>query len=519
MWAVPDVSGHVDPTMLRAIADDLHGAVLYYLRRYPDGRGQYVYMSAGVERMIGMTAAQVMADAASFEALAFRDDWTWFRPMADAAAAAMKPIEADIRARRLDGSAIWVRVHATPRERLDDGSIMWGGVLIDVTAQKRAEETLREREAVLSNLADSLPGTTVYQVVRRPDGSNYFPYMSAGMASVFGVSQGEALRDAASVYSLIVPEDYPLIRTAADESIRTGKPFDVECRLRTPSGEPRWLHIRGRPRPLEDGSTLWDAVSVDVTDRKTLEAERERLHAQMMEGQRLESLAVIAGGIAHDFNNLLSGILGHVEMISRSLPADSPMRARLTRIELAGRRASDLTGLLLAAAGNAFVQREAMSLARIAQDAVARFRIDLPPAVALRLEESSDVPTSADPAQMRQLLVALLTNAQEALTSGSGTIVVRTGARRLTRAELDVTPLGAALPEGDYATVEVEDDGIGMPDDTRARMFDPFFTTKFMGRGLGLAAVLGILRAHEGTVAVASTRGAGTKVSVFLKVP
>ena len=514
------MSGHVDPAMLRAIADDLHGAVLYYLRRWPDGRGQYVYMSAGVERMIGLTAAQVMADAASFEALAFREDWAWFRPMANAAAAAMKPVDADIRALRLDGSTIWVRVHATPRERLADGSIMWGGVLIDVTAQKRAEATLREREAVLSSLADNLPGTTVYQVVRRPDGSNYFPYMSAGMASVFGVSQEEALRDAASVYSLIVREDYPLIRAAADESIRTGKPFDVECRLRTPSGEPRWLHIRGRPRPLEDGSTLWDAVSVDVTERKALEAERERLHAQMMEGQRLESLAVIAGGIAHDFNNLLTGILGHVEMIGRSLPADSPMRARLTRIELAGRRAADLTGLLLAAAGNAFVQREAMSLARIAQDAVARFRIDLPSAVALRLEDAGDVPAaSADPAQMRQLLVALLTNAQEALTSGAGTIVVRTGARRLTRAELDLTPLGAALAEGDYAAVEVEDDGIGMQDDTRARMFDPFFTTKFMGRGLGLAAVLGILRAHEGTVAVASTPGTGTKVSVFLKVP
>ena len=322
---------------LSQLADDLPGAALYYLRRWPDGRGQYVYMSAGIERMVGMSAAQVMADARPFEKLAFADDWKWFRPLADAAARAMQPVDAAIRVHTVSGSTMWMRIHATPRERLSDGSVMWTGVLIDVTAQKTAEAALRDRDAALSSLTSNLAGATVYQVVRRPDGSNYFPYMSAGMTGRFGITQKEAISDAASVYSLILPEDLVRIRAAADESIRTGEPFDVEARLRTPTGELRWLHLRGNPRPLDDGSTLWDAVSVDVTERKRLEAERERLQAQMAEGQRLESLAVIAGGVAHDFNNLLASMLGSAELIARALPEDSPLRSRVARIERAGR--------------------------------------------------------------------------------------------------------------------------------------------------------------------------------------
>jgi hypothetical protein len=121
------------------------------------------------------------------------------------------------------------------------------------------------------NLGNNLPDGVVYQVIRRPDGSNYVPYMSSGLEHTFGVSVAEAMRDAGVVYRLIVPEDLERIRAAGDESIRTGAPMDIEYRLRAADGTHRWISLRARPTPLADGATLWDAIALDVTDRKRSE--------------------------------------------------------------------------------------------------------------------------------------------------------------------------------------------------------------------------------------------------------
>jgi PAS domain S-box-containing protein len=123
---------------------------------------------------------------------------------------------------------------------------------------------------ILRRLTDNLPNGAIYQVVRRPDGSNYFPYMSAGLARTFGVPPEEALRNPDAVYGLIEAEDFLRLRAAADESIRTRAPFDVDIRLRGPDGH-RWLHLRGTPSRLPDGSTLWDAIALDISDRKRAE--------------------------------------------------------------------------------------------------------------------------------------------------------------------------------------------------------------------------------------------------------
>ena len=157
---------------------------------------------------------------------------------------------------------------------------------VELVSAVRNLVRLREVEAAkeqLRNLGNNLPSGVIYQVVRRPDGSNYFPYISSGLEHVFGVSAEEAMRDAGLVYRLVVPEDLERIRAAGDESIRTGDPMDVEYRLRTPEGALRWFNLRGRPSRLADGSTLWDVVALDITDRKQVEELLRQHQTQLRE--------------------------------------------------------------------------------------------------------------------------------------------------------------------------------------------------------------------------------------------
>ena len=184
-----------------------------------------------------------------------------------------------------------------------------------------AKLALRERETQLRNLGDNLPNGVIYQVVRRADGSNYFPYMSAGLERTFGVSATDVMVDASLVYRLVLPEDLAGIRAAADESIRTGEPIDVEYRMRTPSGGIRWMNLRGRPTPLADGATRWDVVALDVTERKHAEhrlrtladdlRRSEERYRLLFERSFVGIFRTRADGIVMDCNDAFARILGY----------------------------------------------------------------------------------------------------------------------------------------------------------------------------------------------------------------
>jgi PAS domain S-box-containing protein len=264
------------------------------------------------------------------------------------------------------------------------------------------------------------------------------------------------------------------------------------------------------------GRRFFLSICRDVSERLRAEAEQRALEARMQQAQKLESLGLLAGGVAHDFNNLLMGILGHLEVALADSPEDSPVREDLLAIEKAARRAADLSHQMLAYSGRGRFVIQPFDVGALVEEMGRIVSASMSKKVALRFTLAETPPVLGDVTQFRQVAMNLLLNAAEAIGDRDGTIAVSTG--RLDRARLAPLPGDAELPEGEHVWLEIADDGCGMEPATLARVFDPFFTTKFMGRGLGLAAVQGIVRSHKGAIEVRSEPGKGTTFRVLLPV-
>jgi len=246
------------------------------------------------------------------------------------------------------------------------------------------------------------------------------------------------------------------------------------------------------------------------------EAEGLRLGARTQEARRFEGLAALVSGIAHDFNNLLTPILGEASLVLLDLPEGSPLRLRVERIRAAAQRGAALTAEMVHCAGGGSYDLRRLDLSRLVGGARVQLEGTAAGRVELSLELATGLPqVEGDPGRLARVVRNLVENAAEASDAG-GRVVVRTAASRLDHAALARSFFGPPLPEGEYARVEVEDWGAGMGVEARARLFDPFFSTKFTGRGLGLAAVLGIVRAHRGAIEVETRPGRGTRVAVLL---
>ncbi len=261
------------------------------------------------------------------------------------------------------------------------------------------------------------------------------------------------------------------------------------------------------------------AVVRDVTGRREADEERRVFEQQMLHAQKLESLGVLAGGIAHDFNNLLTGIMGNAALALHHLPEESTVRTYVERIETTSNRAAELIAQLLAYAGKGQFSVTPLNLADVVHEMADLLNVSVSKMALLEVQSDDDLPPIlGDATQLRQVIMNLLTNASDALGSRTGRITMRTSVKQVGRDKLLRAPSFDRLPDGQYVSLSVTDDGIGMDEATVERIFDPFFTTKFTGRGLGLAAVLGIVRAHRGAILVDSTPGRGTCIEVLLPV-
>ncbi|MGH7438543.1 MAG: ATP-binding protein [Polyangiaceae bacterium] len=324
------------------------------------------------------------------------------------------------------------------------------------------------------------------------------------------------------------PDDRP-IRALFERVYASGEPFyATEYGLRFDEGSTDYdTYFNFAVVPTRDAAGRVDGLLVqgwDVTAlvlaRKQVEVQRAQLQAsqaQLLQAQKLESLGVLAGGIAHDFNNLLTAILGGASTASLVLPAHSPAQPYLRETVLAVRGAADLTRQLLAYSGKGQFDVRPLDLSANVREITRLLETSVPRDVQLRLELSRGLPAvEADVVQLQQVVMNLVINAAEAIGDRTGAITVTTSVRDVDDASAAGAFASQGAAPGRYVHLQVRDTGCGMDEATRAKIFDPFFTTKFSGRGLGLAAVRGIVRSHRGAIHVDSAPGKGTTFEILL---
>ena len=268
-----------------------------------------------------------------------------------------------------------------------------------------------------------------------------------------------------------------------------------------------------------DGRLVKFELSVDITDLKKAEQTRLNLERQIQHAQKLESLGVLAGGIAHDFNNILMAILGNADLAMMNLEETSPSYSNIKAIESAAKRAADLSKQMLAYSGKGQFRVELINLKDEVKEMTHIIEVSISKKAVLKYNFADNLPLiEADATQIRQIIMNLVTNASDAIDETSGKISITVGVKDCDREYLKSSYLDEPLQEKQYVSLEVSDTGCGMDQDTLDKLFDPFYTTKFTGRGLGLSAVLGIIRGHNGTIKVRSEPGKGTIIEVLLPI-
>jgi PAS domain S-box-containing protein len=296
------------------------------------------------------------------------------------------------------------------------------------------------------------------------------------------------------------------------KTILGGQVWKGEIRNKAKDGSYYWVDTTIVPFLGEDGAPIqFVAIRADITQRKEAED-------ALRQAQRLESLGVLSGGIAHDFNNLLTIVMGNANLAASHLPPESPAQPYLSQIESATLRAADLTRQLLVYAGKGRMQVIELNLNRLVVEMTQLLTVSISKKAVIRYDLAPDLPgILADPSQIQQLFMNLVTNASEAVGDvAGGLITIRTGVQKIDDTYTGRLLPALPLPAGTYVTMEVSDTGCGMSPEVLERIFDPFFTTKFTGRGLGLSAMLGILRSHQGSLKVYSEVGRGSVFRLFL---
>jgi PAS domain S-box-containing protein len=339
-------------------------------------------------------------------------------------------------------------------------------------------------------------------------------------AAMLGYQPSEVARRIADRFELVHPDDQRELQRQLHPHLKGQTPyFEVLHRMRHKDGEWRWILDRGRVVERDaDGQALrMTGTHRDVTAERRREEERRRLEEQIQEGQKLESLGVLAGGIAHDFNNLFTSLLGHATLGAAELGVSSPVRARLEAIATTTERAAELSRQLLAYAGRTNLVIEPFDLEGVITEMTQLLAVAVSKKIEIRYQLAGELPAvEGDATQIRQVLMNLVTNAAEAIGDAGGTITVSSGVVELGGADAELVTGGEEPAAGRYAFFEIADDGVGMDERTRRRIFEPFFTTKRPGRGLGLAATLGVVRSHGGALTVDSRSGEGTAIRVLL---
>ncbi len=420
--------------------------------------------------------------------------------------------EHDFEFLRKDGSTVWTTLHTSPILTADGNYQGALAMVTDTTERRKAELTLVETCAKLKATIEALPDL-LFEV----DGSSCIQgYHASIRTELYAAPEqfvGRKVRDVLPLHAAEVIE--AALASADEHGYHEGAIYWLE----TKSGL-HWFELSiARKGPRCGQASQFVALARDITALKQAETQRLEHERKILHTQKLESLGVLAGGIAHDFNNMLTAVMGNISLAMTTLSPASLAHASLMAAETATERAAALARQMLAYSGQGRFVVKTVSIDSIVEEMVQLLQVSVSKKARLRLDFAPNTPAiQVDVTQLRQIILNLVTNASDAIGEREGVISLATGAIQCDRDYLDSAQVHDELPEGLYTYLEVSDTGLGIAPDDLSKIFDPFFTTKLVGRGLGLAAVQGIVRGHKGALKVSSKVGAGTTFRLLFPV-
>jgi PAS domain S-box-containing protein len=462
-------------------------------------QGIVLTWNAGAERIYGYTAAEAIGQSMLIVLPA--DRATEESEILDRISRGQQVEHFETIRRRKNGESIDVSLTISPI--CDKGGRIIGvsHIARNTTERRRLEIRLQQLASIVESAEDAIIGKTLEGIILTWNG---------GAERVYGYPNAEAI---GKPMTMLLPEGRPNEENEILERIRRGEQVEHFETVRKTKGG-KLIDVSLTVSPIRDSSGRIigaSHVGRNVSERKVQEE-------QLRHTQKLESLGVLAGGVAHDFNNLLTGILGNASLALGSVSTHDPVSGLLRDLVTAGERASHLTRQLLAYAGKGRFVIEPIDISALVREIAALIQTSIPKNVQLRLELADDLQSiEADVSQVQQVVMNLVINGAEAIAQNdNGSVVVATRMQNVDE-HYPLTTLDGApeLPAGRYVSLDIHDTGCGMDEATLSHIFDPFFTTKFAGRGLGLAAVQGIVRGHKGAMKIYSRPGEGTTFKVL----
>ena len=476
-----------------------------------DAKGLYTYGSPVVEDILGYRPEEVVGKKHFYDFF-LPEDRQELKEAAFSAFASKQAFRGFVnRNIAKNGDIVWLSTSGIAILDEDGHLLRYRGADADITERTRAEQALRESEERFQELFDNAP--VGYHELDR---EGRIVRINNTELAMLGFTQEEML--GRYVWEFVVEQEAS--RTAVlgklEGRLRAGRALERTYRKKDGAGVPILVEDRVLGGPDGEITGIRSTIQ-DITERKQAEEKRRELERQIQHAQKLESLGVLAGGIAHDFNNILMVVIGNAELALHDLSPVSPARQSLEAIELAAKRAADLSRQMLAYSGRGALIFQPVDLNEVVREMEHLLRSSISKKADLACHFTQNLPAvEGDATQLRQIIMNLITNASEAIGDDEGVIRITTAPRECTSADLVGDYAVEELPAGRYVFIEVSDTGCGMDEDTRAKLFDPFFTTKFTGRGLGLSAVLGIVRGHRGVIQVDSVLGEGSTFTVLL---
>ncbi len=415
----------------------------------------------------------------------------------------------EVQYKRINGETFPAETIGTIIRTKDGEMVGFMELMRDISARKAAVEAIRKNEELLKE-AQKIAHIGHWEL-DLIDGQLLW---SEEVYSIFGIEKEKFGANYEAFLDLVHPADRAAVDKTYPDSVKNKTPYDTIHRIITKDKKIKYLHEMCRTEYDKTGDPVRSIGTVqDITQLKEAELEKEKLTAQLLQAQKMESIGTLAGGIAHDFNNILAAILGYGEMVLDVFPEESSVREDQQQVLIAATRAKDLVKQILAFSRQTEHQFIHVKTHHIVKEAIALLQASLP--ANIEIMQDIDVDSSfilADPTQIQQVVMNLCTNAYHAMRKTSGTLgivlkEVDIGSKNI---ELDLGP-------GRYIRLEVSDTGHGMEKETQARIFDPYYTTKAKGdgTGLGLAVVHGIVKAHGGGITVNSKQGEGTVFQAF----